>query len=153
MRLGGGGIVKASRVESLGEPTASYGEERERSCFILLHLDMVVGSRTSMSWPGEISNATTDRDSSLVLQVGDEQRSGTYGHPQVTFEALLLHTHPLGVTTWVIATKSPGVNQPSFAGMLGWALQLNSSTNAARNMWCFFVSSANNLDLGSLQAP
>lgn len=39
---------------------------------------MVVGSRTSMSWPGGISNATTDRDSSLVCKVGDEQvRSST----------------------------------------------------------------------------
>lgn len=59
----------------------------------------------------------------------------------MTFGALLLHTHPLGVTTRVIATKLSGVNQPSFAGMLGWSLQLKWLDQRGQEhvvFFCFF---------------
>lgn len=51
----------------------------------------------------------------------------------------------------VIATKLSGVNQPSFAGMLGWPTPIECLDRRGQEHVVFFVSFASNLDLASLQ--
>lgn len=59
----------------------------------------------------------------------------------MTFEALLLHMRPFGVTMWVIATKLSGVNQPSFAGIAGMVTPIEWPDHSGQEhvvFFCFF---------------
>lgn len=74
------------------------------------------------------------------LRVGDEQvplRSATGDLWELCYST----SHPLGVTLRVIATKLSGVNQPSFAGVLGWPPQLHGLDQRGQEhvvFFCFF---------------
>lgn len=92
------------------------------------------------------------------LHVGDEQVPLRTESPHVRppagdlWKLCYSTSHPLGVTLRVIATKLSGVNQPSFAGVLGWPPQLHGlDQRGQEHVVFFFVSSANNLALDTFQ--